>query len=110
MVQISQSGAAISGTFDNCSFHGTVSDTSISWTQDAQQAGIVCRVAYPIFCLREGGIELFFIRPKTGSIAGTVSGTKISASGSSTFDIVDPPTGQSIGTIQFTLGLSLQRQ
>jgi hypothetical protein len=110
MVQISQSGATISGTFANCSFHGTVSDTTISWTQDAQQAGVVCRVAYPLFCIHAGGVELFFVRPKTSSIVGTVSGTQISASGSSTDDIVDPPTGQSIGTVQFTVRLSLQRQ
>jgi len=112
MAQISQSGAAISGTFANCSFHGTVSDTSISWAQDAQsqQADIVCRVAYPLPCLSRAGIELFFVRPKTSSIVGTVSGTQISASGSSTYDIVEPATGQSIGTVQYTLRLSLQRQ
>jgi hypothetical protein len=112
MVQISQSGAAISGTFANCSFHGAVSDTTVSWTQDAQQANVLCRVAFPLFsCITAGGgLEIFFVRPKTSSIAGTVSGIQISASGSSTDDIVDPSTGQAIGTVQFTLRLSLQRQ
>lgn len=110
MVQISQSGAAISGTFVNCSFHGTVSDTTISWTQDAQQAGLPCRVAYPLFCISRGGVELIFVRPRTSSIVGTVSGNQISASGSSTYDVVSPPTGQATGSVQFTVRLSLQRQ
>jgi hypothetical protein len=110
MVQISQSGASISGTFANCSFHGTVSDTTISWTQDAQQADLACRVVHPLFCISGGGVELIFVRARTGSIVGTVSGNQISASGSSTDDVVSPSTGQTIGTVQFTVRLSLQRQ
>ena len=110
MVQIAQSGAAISGTFANCSFHGTVSDTTISWTQDAQQADLLCRLAHPLFCISSGGIEIIFVSAKASSIVGTVSGTQISASGSSTDDIVDPATGQAIGTVQFALRLSLQRR
>jgi hypothetical protein len=109
MVQISQSGATISGTFDNCSFHGTVSDTTFGWTQDAQQADFRCQVAYPLFCISGGGIEIIFVRAKTSSIVGTVAGTQISASGSSADDIVDP-TGQAIGTVQFAVRLTLQRQ
>src|SRR5260370_20938652 len=42
MAQITQSGATISGTLNHCSFHGTVSDTTISCTQDAQHAHLIC--------------------------------------------------------------------
>lgn len=110
MAQISQSGATISGTVDTCSFHGTVSDTTISWTQDAAQPLVSpCRVSYPLFCISSAEIRLIFVRPKASSIVGTVSGTQISASGSSTYDIVDT-TGQAIGTVQFAEQLSLQRR
>src|ERR1700688_2298592 len=80
-VQISQSGATIAGTFANCSFHGTVSDSTIRWTQDVQQTGFLCRLALPLPCISRSGVEIFFIRARTSSIAGTVSGTQISASG-----------------------------
>jgi hypothetical protein len=111
MVQISQSGATIAGTFASCSFHGTVSDSAISWTQDVQQADFRCGLALPLLlCVSGSGVEIFFIRARTSSIAGTVSGTQLSASGSATDDIVSPPTGQSIGTVQFNLRLSLQRR
>jgi hypothetical protein len=111
MVQFSQSGATITGIFGNCSFHGTVSDSTISWTQDVQQTGFLCGLALPLVCISgTGGLEVFFVRARTSSITGTVSGTQISASGSLTDDIVNPPTGQSMGTVQFNLRLSLQRQ
>lgn len=110
MAQISQSGATISGTLDTCSFHGTVSDTTVSWTQDAAQPlDVLCRVSYPLSCLSRGEIKFIFVRPKASSIVGSVSGTQIGASGSFTDDIVDT-TGQAIGTVQFAVRLSLQRR
>lgn len=113
-VQITQSGATISGTLTlshatTCSFHGTVSDTTISWTQDAQQANPSCLVAYFIPCLDQGGIHFIDVGGQTSSIAGTISGTQVSASGSSTDNIFDPTTHQVIGTVQATVQLTLQR-
>lgn len=108
--QITQSGAAISGTLGTCSFHGTVSDTTISWTQDAQQANPICLAVIPIPCLDQGGIHFLAIGRSTSSVAGTVSGAQMSASGSSTDNIHDPTTHQVTGTVQATVQLTLQRQ
>ncbi|HVR08835.1 MAG TPA: hypothetical protein VMW75_12375 [Thermoanaerobaculia bacterium] len=114
MALITQAGASISGTFSGtstpCSFHGTVSDTTISWTQDAQQpANPACLVVYLVPCLDRGSIQLLAVGTKTSSFAGTVSGAQISASGSSTDNIYEPTTHQVIGTVQATVQLTLHR-
>jgi hypothetical protein len=112
--QITQSGATISGTSNlsgaTCSFHGTVSGTTISWTQDAQQANPACLVAYFYPCFASGAITFIDVGGETTSIAGSVSGAQISASGSSTSNVYDPTTGQVTGTVQAALQLTLQRQ
>jgi hypothetical protein len=110
MAQITQSGATISGTMNHCPFHGTVSDTTISWTQDDQQANPACLVRYFILCFEQGGFRFIEVGGKTSNIAGTVSGNQISASGSSTDNIYDPTTQQVTDTIQATVQLTLQRQ
>ncbi|HXO26784.1 MAG TPA: hypothetical protein VOA80_05545 [Thermoanaerobaculia bacterium] len=111
--QIAQSGAAISGTLGarQCSFHGMVSGTTISWTQDAQQASFICQAAYFIPCFDQGGgIQLIDVTGGTSSLAGTVSGNQISASGSETDNLRDPATGHVTGTLQYSVQLTLQRQ
>jgi hypothetical protein len=112
--QITQSGAAISGTSNvagaTCSFHGTVSGTTISWAQDAQQANPICLVAYFYPCFANGGITFINVGGQASSIAGTVSGAQISASGSSTDNVYDPATHQVTATVQATLQVTLQRQ
>jgi hypothetical protein len=110
--QIAQSGAGISGTLSprGCSFHGMVSGTTISWTRDAQQASLICLAPYLIPCVLQGGISFFDVTGGMNSMAGTVSGNQISASGSSTDNIRDPTTGHVIGTLQWSVQLTLQRQ
>jgi hypothetical protein len=110
MAQITQSGAAISVTLSPCSFHGTVSGTTISWTLDAQQANPACLLVLLTPCFDQGGFQLLEVGRNTSSIAGTVSGTQISASGSSTDNIYQPTTHQVTGTVQATVQLTLQRQ
>jgi hypothetical protein len=110
-VTIVQSGAAISGTLDNCSFHGTVNGTAISWTHDPQQANPICQVAYLVPCLVGPGETSFLsVTVPMIDVAGTVSGSQIAASGASTSNVVDPTNGQTMGTIQGTVRLALQRQ
>jgi len=111
--QIAQSGAAISGTLGarQCSFHGMVSGTTISWSQDAQQASFLCQAAYFIPCIDQfGGVQLIDVTGGTSSLAGTVSGNQISASGTETDNLRDPATGHVIGTLQWNVQLTLQRQ
>lgn len=110
--QIAQSGAAISGTLGprQCSFHGMVSGTTISWTQDAQQANFICQAAYFIPCITQGGVAFLDVTGGTNSMAGTVSGNQISASGSETDNLRDSTTGHVIGTLQWSVQLTLQRQ
>lgn len=111
--QIAQSGTAISGTFTpkQCSFHGMVSGTTISWTQDAQQPNFICQAAHLIPCIdQQGGVQLIDVTGGTNSMSGTISGDQISASGSSTDNIRDPTTGHVIGTLQWSVQLTLQRQ
>lgn len=112
--QIMQSGAAISGTLTRgqvpCSFHGTVGDTTISWTQDTQQASFACLLAFFVPCFDQGGIHLIDIGGDMINIAGTISGSQITASGVDTSNIIDPTTGHPTGAVQAAVGLTLQRQ
>jgi hypothetical protein len=115
MAQITQSGAAISGTLtlgqSPCTFHGTLSGAAISWAQDAQQASFLCRLALPAVCVdQRGNVNIYFIGDRTITIAGTVSGSQIAASGGATSNILDPSTGNPIGTVQASVQLTLQRQ
>ncbi len=111
MATIEQSGAAISGTLGTCSFHGTVSGTAISWTQDAQQADPACLAAHLIPCVaNSGGISFVDVGGSTTDIAGTVSASHIAASGTTTSNIFDPASGKPTGTIQATVQLALQRK
>jgi hypothetical protein len=112
--QITQNGAAVSGILTlsqmPCSFHGTVSGTTINWTQDAQQASFLCLLAFFVPCIDQGGIRLYDIGGQTIAIAGTASGSRFGASGTATSNIFDPTTGHPTGTIHSAVQLNLQRQ
>jgi len=112
-VQLMQIGGAISGTLTlgpPCSFHGTVSDTTISWAQDTQQANVACIVAHFVPCIDQGGIHFIEIGGDMINIAGTISGSQITASGADTSNILDPTSGNVTGTVQAAVQMTLQRQ
>jgi hypothetical protein len=112
--QITQSGTSLAGTMTigqgPCTFHGTVSDTAITLTEDAQQTNPACLASYLVACLAQGGISFVDVGGPTTEVTGTVSGTQITASGTATSNILDPSTGKPTGTTQQTVRLTLQRQ
>jgi hypothetical protein len=109
-VQISQSGTAISGTLNHCSFHGTVNGTAIRWAQDAEQSDPICLTAYLVLCAAQGDIAYLDIGRPSTSVAGTVTGNQMLVSGAATSEIFDPSNGQPSGTVQASVVLKLERQ
>jgi hypothetical protein len=112
VAQITQSGGAISGTLTlnqvTCSFHGTVSGTAISWTQDAQQANLPCLADHLVPCVNQGAVDFLDIGGQTVSVAGTFSGSQLAAAGMASNNIYDPANGQATGKVEATVALTLQ--
>lgn len=115
VAQISQNGTSIAVILTlnhaiSCSSHGTVSDTMISLTQDSQQSNPNCLVTRGIPCFENGAVQLIDLSVQATSLSGTVSGNQISATGTSTTNILDSRSQQVIGALQGTVQLTLQRQ
>lgn len=114
---ITQAGSSISLSMTlspgvTCSYQGSVSDTSIRWTQDAQQANQACLQARGIPCLSGSSVRLVDTRFRTdsGQLSGTASSDRISVSGETVSDVLDSRTGQIIDTLRANIRVELQRQ
>lgn len=115
VAQITQNGGSIAVILTlnhaiSCSAHGTVNDTMISLTQDVQQSNPNCLITRGIPCLENGAVHLIDLSVQASSLSGTVSGNQISATGTSTDNILDSRSQQVIGMLQATAQLTLQRQ
>ena len=114
VAQITQSGTSVAVALTlnqaiTCTSHGTVSGTTISLSQDAQQANPSCLAVRGIPCLDQGTVHFIDLTVASASLTGTVAGDAITASGMSTDNVLDSQTQQVIGTLQATVQLDLQR-
>jgi hypothetical protein len=92
-----------------CSFSGTVSDTSISWTLNQQQANPLC-LNNGLPCANSDGTVRFLFgnEIRSSSFNGSVSGDQISVSGE-TVSIVSN-NGTPFSSLRVATSIVLQRQ
>jgi hypothetical protein len=94
-----------------CSFHGSVSDTTISWSADQPQYYASCKGLQSVRCQgSNGSVQYVDTRLRSADLGGSISGNHISVSGDVFSDVVDSSTGKLIDTLRVDAHIDLQRQ
>jgi len=93
----------------SCSFHGTVGETTISWSADQPQLSS-CKGLQHVQCPgSNGSVRSVDTRLRSSDVGGSISGNHISVSGDVFWDVVDSNTGQLIDTLRTDTHIELQR-